>query len=115
MAEIFLIIVIIVTDAGGDYTFLWIIGGIVVVALIAACFGKTATASAFHERPRLRIDHPHFIGADEHECSICGHRFRGNGLSCPYCGVRFNGQKDNWEEFDEEEDEWAAWDEEEGL
>lgn len=75
---------------------------------------KKGNAPASRERPRIRIDHLHLINADEHECSICGYRFRDNRMVCPHCGVRFTGRKDDWEKFDEEEDEWAAWDEEEG-
>lgn len=115
MAELFLIIVVIATIASGDYTFLWIIGGIIVVAILAACFGKNKTASTSQLRPRLRVDHPHCINDDDYECSICGARFSRDMMTCPHCGVRFSGKQDDWEEFDEEEDELEAWDEEEGL
>ena len=114
MLELLLVIVVIVLAAKGDYTLLWIIGGMIGLAFISCLFGKGNGTAKAKERPRLRIDHPHYIDADDHECGVCGHRFRGNSMSCPHCGVRFNGKKENWEAFDEEEDEWAAWDEEEG-
>lgn len=87
---------------------------VLTVAVLCACVGKKDKAPASREKPRLRIDHLHLIDADEHECSVCGRRFKGNSMVCPHCGVRFTGKKDDWEKFDEEEDEWAAWDEEEG-
>ena len=115
MIELFLIVMVIITVAKGDYTYLWVIGGIAVLAAIGSLFSKKSGKPAPHEKPRIRIDHPHFAEADDYECTACGRRFAGNRMSCPYCGVRFTGTKENYEEFDEEEDEWNAWDEEEGL
>ena len=74
---------------------------------------KSKGAPASRERPRLRIDHPHVIAADEYECAICGRRFSRNTMSCPYCGVRFNGITTDDTEFLMEEDEIEFREEEE--
>ena len=113
MSALILIFIALVLAARGDYTFFWIFGGIFVLALIGCMFGKKAGASAPRERPRLRIDHPHVIAADEYECTICGRRFSRNTMSCPYCGVRFNGTETDDTEFLMEEDEIEFWEEEE--
>ena len=99
-------------------TALWVIGGFFVLFFIAALAnGKNGKkrSSGSSGRPRVRIDHPHYIDADDYECSICGRRFSRDRMSCPYCGVRFTNKKEDYEEFDEEEDEWDAWDEEDGI
>lgn len=115
MGELFLIIMIIITCAKGDHTFLWLIGGIAVLGLVCSLFCKSSGKTASHERPRFRIDHPHYADHDDYECSICGHRFSRDSMSCPNCGVLFNGKKEDDTEWEEEEDEWDTWDEEEGL
>ena len=99
-------------------TALWVIGGgfalIFIAALLDGKKGNGKSSSGVSGRPRIRIDHPHVIDADDYECGICGRRFSGDRMTCPYCGVRFTGRKENYEEFDWEEDELEAWDEEEG-
>ena len=49
-------------------------------------------------------------------CTICGHRFDRNVMSCPYCGVRFNATRTDDRDYIEEEDEedWLDEMEEEG-
>lgn len=47
----------------------------------------------------VRIDHLHYIDADEYECSVCGAKFRKNSMSCPNCGTRFRGTKEDDDEF----------------
>ncbi len=111
MGELFLIIVAIVLATKGDYTFFWIIGGIIVVALIASLFGKGGRKTASRERLRARIDIPHYYDEEEHACSICGHRFYSNTMSCPHCGVRFNTRRTDERAFIVEEDEEEWWDE----
>ena len=112
MGTLILIIIAIVLAAKGDYTFFWIFGGIVVLALICSLFGgNSGKSSARRERPRTRIDIPHYYDADEHVCSICGHRFYSSSMSCPHCGVRFNNKRTDERAFIEEEDEEEWWDE----
>lgn len=117
MGELLLLGIGIYWLATDTKTALWVIGGVFALVVIGVLIdsknggGKRSAAG----RPRVRIDHPHFIDADDYECTICGRRFSGNQMSCPYCGVRFTDTKEDYEEFDEEEDEWDAWDEEEGL
>ena len=104
-----------VTDTA---TALWVIGGGFVLIFVAALAdGKNGRklSSGFSGRPRLRIDHPHLIDADDYECGVCGRRFSRDSMSCPHCGIVFAARKEDYEEFDEEEDEWEAWDEEESL
>ncbi len=115
MGSILLIIIAIVLAAKGDYTFFWIFGGIIVLYIIASIFGKTSPAKG--ERPRTRIDIPHYYDADEYVCTICGHRFDTDTMTCPHCRVRFNHTKTDDRAFIEEEDfeDWMdEMDEEEG-
>ena len=68
--------------------------------------------------PRVRIDHPHYVSRDEYECGVCGRRFRRDMMVCPYCGIQFESQvvdKDEYDEELEEELEMDDWDDEEGL
>ena len=114
MTELILILIIIFTAANGNYTLLWIAGGLLALVLIASLFGGKGKAPARGQR-RARIDHPHLIDAEDYECPACGARFDRNVMACPRCGARFDGTRTDYEEFDEEEDEWEAWDEEDGL
>ena len=115
VSEIILLILWILWVVNSGTTALWWTGGIVVLIIVGCAFGKgKKQAHASGERPRPRIDHPHYITEDEYECGICGHRFTGNSMNCPYCGVRFNTVEKNEEEWYEEFDEECAWDEEEG-
>ena len=109
--EIILIIIAIVLAANGDYIFFWILGGIVVLAIIGSVFGKSGNSSSSHERPRTRIDIPHYYDVDEYVCTICGTRFNTDTMTCPHCGVRFNNTKTDDRAFIEEEDEEEWWDE----
>ena len=118
MIDLILIIIAIVLIAKGDYTFLWIIGGMAVVVLICSAFGKGSNKSAPRERPRTRIDIPHYIDRDEYVCTICGHRFDLDTMTCPHCGVRFNHTETDDRAFIEEEDfeDWMdEMDEEDGF
>lgn len=120
MGSLILIIIMIYWLATDTTTALWVIGGVIVLAIIGSLLdgingNKKNSTSGISGKPRIRIDHPHLIESSDYECTICGRRFGRNQMSCPYCGVRFTGTKEDFEEFDEEEDEWAAWDEEEGL
>lgn len=117
MGEMILILIAIILAAKGDYTLFWIFGGIVVLVLICSVFGKGKAPSASRERPRTRIDIPHYYDADEYVCTICGHRFDSDTMTCPHCGVRFNHTETDERAFIEEEDfeEWMdEMDEEEG-
>ena len=115
MLEIILVLIFIMMLAKGDYTMLWMIGGAFVIALLASMFGKKSGVSAPSERPRHRIDHPHYYDPDDYECSVCGARFSQESTFCPNCGVRFNGIETDETEFIEEEDEEEFWDEMDGL
>ena len=53
-----------------------------------------------------RIDHPHYCEEDDHECSVCGTRFRGKGMTCPKCGAKFSGTREDEGEFVEEMELW---------
>lgn len=66
MGEMILILIAIILAAKGDYTLFWIFGGIVVLVLICSVFGKGKAPSASRERPRTRIDIPHYYDADEY-------------------------------------------------
>lgn len=115
MIELFLVGLGIYWLATDTSTALLVIGAVVVLFIVGAVVdGKNRTRPANAERPRTRIDHPHILTPDIYECSICGTRFSRDEMTCPHCGVRFNGRKEDYEEFDEEEDELAAWEEEEG-
>lgn len=83
-------------------TVFWIVIGAVI---LAACFGggKKNTGSG---GGKVRIDHPHYYDEDDHECSACGARFRGNAMVCPRCGTRFTGTKEDEGEFIEEMVVW---------
>lgn len=115
MGEILLIIIAIVLAANGNYTLFWIFGGLFVLAFICSVFGKKDRQSAPHERPRTRIDIPHYYDPDEYVCTICGTRFDYDTMTCPHCGVRFNTTKTDDRAFIEEEDFEDWMDEEEGL
>ena len=104
MGEMILILIAIILAAKGDYTLFWIFGGIVVLVLICSAFGKGKAPSTSHERPRTRIDIPHYYDADEYVCTICGHRFDSDTMTCPHCGVRFNHTETDERAFIEEED-----------
>ena len=114
MGDLLLIIIIIFLAANGDYTLLWIAGGCFVLLLVVSLFSGFGKKTVSHERPRVRIDHPHYMTEDESECTICGKRIPAYSSSCPNCGVRFNAAKEDGEEWDEEFDEMESWDEEEG-
>ena len=81
------------------------------MALIGSLFGKGNGKSVSRERPRTRIDIPHYYDADEYVCTVCGHRFDRNVMSCPHCGVRFNHTRTDDRAFIEEEDEEEWWEE----
>ena len=76
------------------------IAGAILAAIAGG--GKKNTGS----RGPVRIDHPHYIEKDDHECSICRARFRGKSMTCPKCGARFTGSQEDDEEFIEEMELW---------
>lgn len=73
----------------------WIVGGIVILGLFSG--GKKNSTGG-----PVRIDHLHYIDVDEYECAACGAKFRKNSMSCPKCGARFLGTKEDDDEFIEE-------------
>ncbi|MBR5959801.1 MAG: hypothetical protein IKZ98_02305 [Clostridia bacterium] len=79
------------------------IAGAILAAVVGS--GKKSTAS---KGKSTRIDHPHYFEEDDHECSVCGARFRGKGMICPKCGAKFTGTKEDDGEFMEE---MVIWDE----
>ena len=85
-----------------------------IAALLDGKNGKKRS-SGFSGRPRVRIDHPHYISDDESECSVCGARFPGKESICPRCGAHFDSSKTDEEEWEEEFDEECDMDEEDGI
>ena len=94
MGELILLILAIYWLVTDTSTALWVIAALV--------SGEKGSRGKPAEKPRIRIDRPHYYDEDEHECSVCGSRFRGKGMTCPRCGVRFTGTKEDDEEFIEE-------------
>jgi len=118
VGELFLVaLYIVLLVKYGTTTLLWTAGILlfvfVIVWLDKGNKGKGRTGRT-PERPRVRIDHPHYVSEDESECTICGRRIPAYAPICPNCGVRFNAARKDEEEWDEEFDEECAWDEEEG-
>lgn len=84
----------------------WIvIGAVVLLALLSGGKGNTGRRTGA-PGGAARIDHPHYYEEDDHECSVCGARFRGKGMKCPKCGTGFTRTKEDDEEFIEEMDFW---------
>ena len=81
---------------------LWIAIGLVVFTVLADS-GKKDTGSS---GTPTRIDHLHYFDDDDHECSVCGTRFRGKGMTCPKCGAKFTGTREDDGEFIEEMELW---------
>lgn len=115
MSELILIVIVIVLAANGDFTLVWIIGGMIVLGAVGSLFSKGNGRPVSQGRPRTRIDILHYCDADEHVCTVCGRRFHSGTMTCPHCGVHFSSTKTDDRAFIEEEDEWESWDEEEGL
>ena len=82
-------------------TAVWIVIGLVILIACAGSCGKDRKRSGSRGKP-TRIDHPHYINADDYECSVCGARFREKGMVCPKCGARFAGTKEDDGEYIEE-------------
>ena len=113
MGNLFIILAAILLIAEGKgNVILWIIGGIIVVAILGSLIGKPNQGTR-RETP-TRIDHPHIWADDDSECSVCGARFERKQMVCPNCGTRFEETTEDYEEFDEEEDEMEDMDEEDG-
>ena len=70
-------------------------------AILAAIVGSGKKSTASKGKP-TRIDHPHYFEEDDHECSVCGTRFRGKSMICPKCGTKFTGTREDDGEFMEE-------------
>ena len=70
-------------------------------AILAAVVGSGKKSTASKGKP-TRIDYPHYFEEDDHECSVCGTRFRGKGMTCPKCGAKFTGTREDDGEFMEE-------------
>ena len=104
MGGLLLIIIAIVLAVEGKYTLLWIAGGVFLLAAAVSPFAKKQERTVPQERPRTRIDIPHFYESDEHACTICGTWFHTNTMTCPHCGVRFNHTVTDDRAFIEEED-----------
>ena len=90
----------------------WVIAaGVAVLALLSGG-NKRGKSGA---RGPTRIDRPHLIDEDDHECSVCHARFTGDAMRCPRCGTRFTGKVKDEDEFIFEMDEMEAWDEEDEM
>ena len=84
-------------------TIFWIVIGVIIFCALADS-GKKRNAGA--KGKPTRIDHPHYFEEDDHECSVCGTRFRGKSMTCPKCGTRFAGTREDDGEFIEEMELW---------
>ncbi len=83
---------------------IWIIAGAVV---LAACLsGKGNRKTGGSEGKPTRIDRPHYYDPDDCECSVCGARFQRRSAVCPNCGARFEGTREDEDEFIEEMEIW---------
>lgn len=84
---------------------LWIAIG--AVFLLVLCGGKGKSSGKNSRNEPTRIDRPHYLDPDDHECSVCGARFKGKNVTlCPGCGARFTGTKEDDGEFIEEMELW---------
>ena len=93
-------------------TLIWIGLGIAAVCLLGS---KGKTSGQKTAGKPVRIDHPHYISADEYECGNCGRRFNRACTVCPHCGMRFSRaetDENEWNEEFEDEIEMDEWDEE---
>ena len=81
----------------------WIVIGVIIFCALADGGKKRNTDS---KKKPVRIDHPHYFEEDDHECSVCGTRFRGKGMTCPKCGAKFTGIREDDGEFIEEMELW---------
>ena len=99
------LLALVVIVANGWNTALWIffIGSAFLVILAVSGNQKPAQNKG---QNTTRIDHPHYIDLDDHQCPKCGARFRENVMACPKCGARFTGTKEDDEEFIEEMELW---------
>ena len=84
---------------------LWIILALVIIGACTSNSKKSIKNTGKQKKP-TRIDHPHYIDVDDYECSVCGARFRKKGMVCPKCGTRFQGTKEDEDEFIEEMVVW---------
>lgn len=91
-------------------------GWAAVILLFVLLIGSTEKKGTKERQAKpCRIDHPHYVSADESECSVCHARFRQKAASCPKCGVRFAAVKEDRREWEEQFDEECEMDEEDGL
>lgn len=85
------------------------------IALLWVFYGISKESSRkkaeLKKRP-TRIDHPHYFEEDDHECFVCGTRFWGKGMTCPKCGAKFTGTREDDGEFIEEMELWDDEDDE---
>ena len=106
-------IVLIVTGEGNIV--FWGVGIIAALFIAASVGARFAGRAGSSEKPRTRIERPHYISEDEYECGICGKRFDSPLSACPYCGVRFNRTETDEREYDDELEEEMDMDEDIGL
>lgn len=83
---------------------IWILIGVLLLACLGGGKGKKKPEAG----GPVRIDHPHYFDEDDHECSVCGARFTGNGTVCPRCGAKFTGSREDDGEFMEEMELWEG-------
>ena len=85
---------------------IWPVVVLILLLIFAAGSGKkqpkqkNGTAGTGKAVPR--IDRPHYIDLDDHECPKCGARFRENVTVCHRCGAKLSGTTEDEDEFVEE-------------
>ena len=87
----------------------WIVIAAVILAILLIGSASNGRKSSGTKGKAARVDRPHYYDRDEHECSVCGARFRQNTMTCLRCGARFGAVKKDDREFIEEmtdEDDW---------
>ncbi len=96
-------------------TGIWILLASIAALVFAAVERNRKDPGTGTDSPE-RIDRPHYLGPDEHECPQCGAKFQSDTMQCPNCGARFTGTREDMTAYDdelEEELDMDDWDEEE--
>ena len=69
---------------------IWIMISAAVLALLLIGSASNGRKKPGKKGKAARVDRPHYYDRDDHECSVCGARFRQDTMTCPRCGTRFD-------------------------